>query len=450
MDEIATYDCLILGAGASGLMAAATLHDAGCSVAVIEARDRIGGRAYSGPMSDGSIVEYGAQQMHGPTVATWDLVSTWRLTTHQVVVAKRNADAVFHTGAWEEGDPVSEKAYELVKEVLRDYPGKAGADEISLHDALVGGGLTGEMLTAAEGRFNVLHGKDPRKVSAKSAAYALRFAGTSQPNFTIVEGHSRLWELMSEPFGEAIHLSSPVETILWSDDGVEARTNDSAFRGKTGIVTFPIGVLQAGVPKFEPSLPDFKLDAINGLGMGPIIVAFAEFTTAWWEEKLGSVSGFRRIDSIFHSWDALFWDRPGAPVLRAFIGRRGADRSGQPEVIKSAFLSELNEMFPGIDLESQLVSFRIEDWVADPWSRGGVSVGPIGNDELRRGLIRPTPPLFWAGEAAHVGGHAVATHGALEAGRRSAVEAMHLLRPVRVTEPDGRLDWNAVPDYPAR
>lgn len=443
-----TYDCLILGAGASGLMAASSLHEAGHRVAVVEARDRVGGRAHSGPLSDGSIVEYGAQQVHGPTVATWDLLARWRLPTHLIQSAKRNADAVFHEGAWEEGDPVSEEAYDCVKDLLRDYPSRPDGDETSLHDALVEGGLAGPVLTAAEGRFNVLHGLNPRKVSAKSAAYALRFAGTGLPNFTIVEGHSRLWELMSEPFREAIHLGSPIETVRWSSDGVEVRTDGGDFRGRTAIVTFPIGVLKAGVPRFEPSLPGFKAEAIGALGMGPIIVVFAEFATPWWEEKLGPVSGFRRTGSIFHSWDALFWDRPGPAVLRAFIGRRGADRSGDPEAIRSTFLTELHEMFPGVDLESELVSFHIEDWVADPWSRGGVSVGPIGNDELRRALIRPTPPLFWAGEAAHVGGNAVATHGALEAGRRAAIEVMHLLRPLRVTEPDARLDWEGVPNYP--
>ena len=429
------YDCLILGAGASGLMAATTLHEAGYRIAVVEARDRIGGRAYSGPLSDGSIIEYGAQQIHGPTVATWELVARWRLTTHLIQAPERNADAVFHDGAWEEGDPVSEEAYGRLKETLKDYPTRPGADETSLHDALVDAGLKGPVLTAAEGRFNVLHGIDPRRVSARSAAYALRFAGTGLPNFTLVEGHSRLWELMSEPYRDVIHLRSPIRTVVWSDDGVEVRTDRGGFAGKTAIVTFPVGVLQSGAPRFEPGLPSFKLDAISGLGMGPIIVVFAEFATAWWEGRLGTVSGFRRPGSIFHSWDALFWDRPGPAVLRAFIGRRGADRSGHPDAIRSTFLAELHEMFPGVDIESELVDLRIEDWVADPWSRGGVSVGPIGNDGLRRGLMKPTPPLFWAGEATHIGGNAVATHGALEAGRRAATEAMHLLRPLRVTSP---------------
>jgi NADPH-dependent 2,4-dienoyl-CoA reductase/sulfur reductase-like enzyme len=42
-------DVVVVGAGAAGLSAARTLIDRGFSVAVLEARDRIGGRAYTEP-----------------------------------------------------------------------------------------------------------------------------------------------------------------------------------------------------------------------------------------------------------------------------------------------------------------------------------------------------------------------------------------------------------------
>ena len=57
------YDCVVVGAGAAGLLAAVTLHEAGCDVVVLEARDRIGGRTDSIRLSDGSIGELGAERL---------------------------------------------------------------------------------------------------------------------------------------------------------------------------------------------------------------------------------------------------------------------------------------------------------------------------------------------------------------------------------------------------
>src|SRR4051794_20329931 len=60
------HDVIIVGAGACGLMAAWELVQTGKKVAVIEARDRIGGRAFT--MNDEKFlmwVELGAEFIHG-------------------------------------------------------------------------------------------------------------------------------------------------------------------------------------------------------------------------------------------------------------------------------------------------------------------------------------------------------------------------------------------------
>jgi monoamine oxidase len=85
----AQWDCVIIGAGAAGLAAGAMLHEAGRSFVILEARDRIGGRAQSVPLSDGSMAERGAQYVHGARLATWEYIARHGLTTHAIAAPTR-------------------------------------------------------------------------------------------------------------------------------------------------------------------------------------------------------------------------------------------------------------------------------------------------------------------------------------------------------------------------
>src|SRR5579884_75559 len=73
-------DAIVVGAGAAGLAAARELSRAGLGAAVLEARDRIGGRIYTFHDDNSPVpVELGAEFVHGEPAETMAVVRAARL-----------------------------------------------------------------------------------------------------------------------------------------------------------------------------------------------------------------------------------------------------------------------------------------------------------------------------------------------------------------------------------
>src|SRR5262245_42745853 len=75
-------DAVVIGAGAAGLAAATALRPAGRSVTILEARDRLGGRAWTSYDVAPHPVELGAEYVHGENVITWRYLERYGLTTN--------------------------------------------------------------------------------------------------------------------------------------------------------------------------------------------------------------------------------------------------------------------------------------------------------------------------------------------------------------------------------
>lgn len=79
MTEDKVWDAIVVGAGVSGLVAAAELEAGGSSVLVLEARSRPGGRTVRTVSEAGILVEGGAQFIKRGHTAVQELIDAWNI-----------------------------------------------------------------------------------------------------------------------------------------------------------------------------------------------------------------------------------------------------------------------------------------------------------------------------------------------------------------------------------
>ena len=428
---------LVIGAGMAGIAAARTLHDAGCRVTLLEARDRIGGRTHT-DSSLGVDIDLGAAWIHGPTanplvpLARQHGVS-WGETDFPNIHG--GAVMAFHA----DGKPVDEAAYtsgvqyfpaayaHLHSSLLTEKPG----DDIRSLADLLDFGLPGqERLTgdAAAGfyytsrvRIRYEDAADLNQVDWRIGREYVKLPGGD----LLVHdgGFGRLVMGLAE--GLNVQTGVVVERIAYGEAGCTVHTNRGDFSADRVVVTVPLGVLKAGVIGFAPPLPTEKQTAIQRIGFGNYEKLALRFPHIFWPPGPHRFNYLSDADPpLFMAWlnNAHY---TGEPVLIAYHAAGLAQHINpwSDEKLIAGALETLRLMF-GPDIPDP-VNYVRSGWEADPFSRGSYSFSQLGmTAEDRSALAAPVEDrLFFAGEATHP--HYWATvHGAYETGVRAAREVL--------------------------
>lgn len=421
-----SVDVLILGAGVAGLAAAqALLHDE-LDVLVLEARDRLGGRAHTDTTFAGFPLELGAEFVHGERAATWRLIDELGLRT---VHWNKREDSWVRLGdgrrlLMAEARTLS-PAFDLSRTFeLRDLPPRP-LESFGAYLERAGASL--ETLDYVRRAFANAAGESLRHLDATALLASLETEEDGHEDFRMVDGYGAVVEALG--IGNEILTRSVVVKVAVIGDRVVVDTADgSRFDAAVAIVTLPLGVLQSGDIEFDPPLPAGKLEALRALGMGPVaklIYRFAEPLTP------------PEIKAVYAAGNPPMWWSPSvgqdtdATVWTAFVSGDGAVellRLGHEDALERALESLRRELGrPGL---KPLASFVV-DWTADPYARGGYSYVKPGGFGAREQLAAATPPLYWAGEAAQSENRAATVHGAILSGERAAREVQRALLGAR-------------------
>ena len=431
---------LIVGAGAAGLAAARDLSRAGHEVTVLEARDRIGGRVFTqmGPHSPAPI-ELGAEFIHGRSPVLWELAKAANLKIHQV----SGRHWYFDNGNLSK----SRNFWQNVQNLMNRM--KSRDSDISFRQFLDSLPDDADMRRAkdlATRYVEGFHAANIDRVGIQGLVKANEAADSidGDESFRFQNGYDSLVHALNaeaESYGATFQLNTIVTSIHWQREQLEVMTSERrAYRATAGVITLPLGVLQAGPEggiQFVPDLPASKQSAIQQLAVGNVIKINLIFRERFWEDmkhwdRDGDAVSFKDA-GFFHYPDApipTWWTQLPirAPLLVGWAGGLRADCLRSEGALLDQAIHSLSLIFniPTAEVHHQLEASHIHDWHDDPFSRGAYSYVPVNSLQAQQVLAQPLDnKLFFAGEATCTG-HVGTVHGAIQSGQRAAKEILSI------------------------
>ena len=409
-------DILIIGAGIAGLAAGRKFTKAFKNVVILEAAERPGGRIAD--LEDASFpgpVMLGAEFIHGKLPLTLALLKEAGVGYQPIEgrSVKMTGGKIDQTGDEDIDWPaVMDRLGALEEDMsLREF--------LSLH---FGDDKYRNLRDAVE---NFAKGFDAADPSAASAMALFReWEMEEDEQYRVDGGYGRVVSFLEGEcllYGCEIHYNSVVKEVNWRPGFAEVVTADGRhFGAEKVIVTVPAGVLQLKEEApasilFYPPLPS-RFDAVQDMGVGPVIKIILSFGDAFWEAKTGTNAGFIFSKGVFPTW----WTQSPSqvPVLTGWMaGPAVGEYSGAPdETILELAVTSLASILgmPSTEIRSHLLAWKVGNWAANPFSNGAYTYPTVAVPRPSEILASPVEgTLFFAGEAAYEGRYGGTVEAAL-------------------------------------
>ncbi len=442
-------DCCVVGAGFAGLTAALRVKQAGRSVALLEARDRVGGRTFTEYRPDGTWVDRGGAWVGPGQDRIYALMAEFGVAEYKshhdgdammVVDGKKHrygGTIPWSMSPWAVANLGAGllEVEQMCKAIPSETPWAAKKakewDRISLGEWLDKNTMSRparQMLDMA------LAGTYTSAASETSLLWVLTQMGSGGgPSFVIsgrggaqdarpVGGMGAVYGPMAAEVGDSLHLSQPVRHITQDADGVTVSADGMTVRARRAIVAIPLAIASSIV--YEPMLPVDRAFLHHRMPGGAVIK-----TSIVYDEPFWRADGFCGQSSAPGSPATLTIDActdtgtPGimcviteGPAARRLTGLDDSER-------RAAIIGELVDRFG--EKARTPREYHEQNWTTERYSGGGmISHAPTGVlTEFGYTLREPCGHIHWAGteSSAVMCGW---IDGAIRSGERAAAEVL--------------------------
>lgn len=408
---MAGADAVVVGAGAAGIAAARRLHDAGLDILLVEAGNRLGGRAHSiplpAPAPQAMVVDLGCGWLHSARRNPWTRLAeaygfgieraaaNWRGQWRDLGFPPQEREA-YHR-AWQRWEQAAHAAL--------DGPDQPLSAFIAPDDPWR------PLIDAVSGYAN---GAPLAQVSLHDWA-AYEDAATDD-NWALPDGYGTL--VARHAAGVPIRLDTLVTRIDHRAPVLRIETNRGTIETQRVIVCVPTTVLAAERIVFDPPLPD-KNAAASALPLGLADKLFLRVDGVALPENGHLIGNPHSACTASYRLGQFGW-----PVIECFFGGECAQalEDGGDGAAADFAIGELTALL-GSDWRTHLTPVATTRWRAEPHIHGSYSHARIGAAPQRAILAAPVDDrLFFAGEACSTHDFSTA-HGAFDTGI-AAAEAM--------------------------
>jgi monoamine oxidase len=397
------YDVIIIGGGATGLMAAKLLSEAGRKILILEAKDKPGGRirqidALSFP------AEGGAEFIHGNLRATIDLM-------HEAGIKKEKLKGKFcwvSNGNWNTGYNLF-SYWDLLMPKLR-----ACDIDISV-DGFLEKWFYGKKYQLLGKQFiNYVQGYDAADTKyASILAIKREMESQEEDQWRPSSGYIGIIDYLFKTTKKSrgvIKTREAVQQIKRSKN-IEVITESGKYTCNKLVIAVPVGVLQCSKKnksfiKF-PACLDNHIRAAKKIGNGSVIKFLVEFDKAFWldksflTDKKISAPSYIFADTIIPTW----WTQYPSlqPLLTGWIAGPPASKMKDysEKKFKQCILDSLSSVFsmPVWLLEEEMKNYLVVNWIKEPHILGGYSFASLQGEDARNQLKKPFDDCFYfAGE----------------------------------------------------